>query len=168
MEESIIIDQPKKRPNFLTVLCIITFIWSGGVMLLYGAYDYFTFPTKYDANMEQIQKAVENLEEAGMDSGYMYENAVFSMEQMKIKKDNLLPMTGINFLFAILCLLGAFLMFKQKKNGFYLYTFASVFWLLVPLYYFDFATPNLVQVGIGAFFSFLFIILYAVNLKHME
>ncbi|MFA8433568.1 MAG: hypothetical protein ACEPOZ_03530 [Marinifilaceae bacterium] len=167
MEESITLTETKKRPNFLTVLCIITFIYSGGFGLLFGLYSHFTFQQNYEKAVPMIEEGIATMEAAGA-SGYFYENAVFGLEKMEIMKENLNAITGANSVFAILCILGALLMFMMKKNGFFLYTFASLFWLLVPIYFFDFGTPNLINVGFQAFFALLFIILYATNLKHMK
>jgi hypothetical protein len=102
-----------------------------------------------------------------MDSGFFYKNTERGLVQLEAMSKNLDLITGANCLFAILSLLGVFMMFKLKKNGFYLYTFANVFWLLVPLGLIDF-DATFVNTMIGAVISAIFIIMYAINLKHME
>ena len=168
MEENVTtVELPKKRPTFLTVLCILSFIGSGGFGLLYSAYQYVTFDKTYPAQVEKLTEALEQLENAGMDSGFFYNNAQNSLIQLEIMSKNLETIVGTNCLFAILSLFGIFLMFKLKKSGFYLYTFVNLFWLLVPLALIDFEA-TLMNVMIGGAITILFIILYAVNLKHME
>jgi len=76
-------------------------------------------------------------------------------------------MTAANILFALLSLFGVFLMFKLKKNGFYLYSVVNLFWMLVPVYFIGMEV-GMMMLGVGALITILFIILYAVNLKHME
>jgi hypothetical protein len=107
------------------------------------------------------------MEEAGMDSGFFYENTERGLVQLEAMSKNLGLITGANCLFAVLSLLGVFMMWKLNKNGFYLYTFANVFWLLVPLGLIDF-DATFFNTMIGAVITAIFVILYAVNLKHME
>ncbi|WP_372750885.1 hypothetical protein [Labilibaculum sp.] len=168
MEENVTtITTPKKRPTFLTVLCILSFIGSGGFGLLNSLYQFATFESSYPKNAEKLSLVLEQLEDAGMDSGFMYTNAQNSLIQLEKMSQNLGIITGANCLFALLSLLGVFMMFKLKKNGFYLYLGANLFWILVPLALIDFdATLFMTMVSAGI--TALFVILYAVNLKHMK
>jgi len=157
---------PKKRPTFLTVLCILTFVYSGG-MGLFNIYQYLTFDKDYPAKVAQIEEAIEKLEDAGMDSGFFYDMTVNGLFVIEKTKENLGAISFANILFAILSVLGAFLMFKLKKNGFYVYTFANLFWMLVPV---ALIGP---EIGMTTIIStvaiaILFIILYGINLKHLE
>jgi hypothetical protein len=168
MDENVTsIEVPKKRPTFLTVLCILSFIGSGGFGLLNSVYQYATFESSYPQKSEQLSIALEQLEDAEMDSGFIYNNAQNGLIQLEKMSQNLELITGANCLFALLSLLGVFLMFKLKKNGFYLYLGANLFWLLVPLALIDFDSTllmTMISLGITA----LFVILYSLNLKHME
>jgi len=167
MEENVTtIELPKKRPTFLTVICILSFIGSGAG-LLFSAYNYITFEKTYPKQIEQFTEAVEMMEDSGTDSGYFYNSAVNKLVELDAMSKNLDMITGANCLFAILSLLGVFMMFKLMKNGFYLYTFANLFWLLIPLALIDF-DAMLTNTMIGGAFIILFIIMYAVNLKHMK
>ncbi|WP_421918414.1 hypothetical protein [Marinifilum sp.] len=168
MEENLTtIEMPKKRPTFLTVLCILSFIGSGYFGLIQPIYNYATFENTYAEKMQKTAEALEQMEEAGMESGFFYDMAANGMVQLKAMSENLEAITGANCLFALLSLIGVFLMFKLKKNGFYLYSFANVFWLLVPLALIDFDSM-IMWTLIGAVITAIFIILYAVNLKHMN
>lgn len=168
MEENVTtINVTKKRPTFLTVLCILSFIGSGGFGLIYSLYQYATFESTYSAQQEKLTTALEQLKDAGMDSGFFYkstENGLVVLEKMS---QNLGLITGVNCLFALLSLLGIFMMFKLQKNGFYLYTLVNFFWILVPLVLIDFEATMINAIIAGAF-TVLFVILYAVNLKHMD
>lgn len=168
MEENVTtIELPKKRPTFLTVLCILSIIGSGGLGLINSLYTYFTFESTYPQKVEQATKGLEQLEEAGVESGFFYSMTENSLIQLEALSKNLEMITGANCLFAILSLIGVFMMFKLRKNGFYVYTFANVFWLLVPLALIDFNAMMGMTI-IGAIITALFVIMYAVNLKHME
>ncbi|MRT93105.1 hypothetical protein [Ancylomarina sp. 16SWW S1-10-2] len=167
MEDITQVVTPKKRPTFITVLCILSLIGSGGFGLLQTLYQYATFDDTYPQQVEQIEMGIEQMEDAGMDSGIFYDMAVNGLITLEKTKENLTPMTATNVLFALFSLLGVFLMFKLKKNGFYLYTVANLFWMLVPLYFIG-PEIGMIMLGFIAFTTILFIILYAVNLKHME
>ncbi|RUT77942.1 hypothetical protein [Ancylomarina longa] len=168
MEENVTtIELPKKRPTFLTVLCILSLIGSGGLGLIYSAYQYVTFDTTYTTEMEKMETAMDQFNDADIDSGFLYNSVQNNIIRLKATAENLDLITGANCLFAIISLIGVFMMFKLKKNGFYVYTFANLFWLLVPLALIDF-DAMLTNTMIGAGFTVLFVILYAVNLKHME
>lgn len=167
MEENVTtVELPKKRPTFLTVLCILSFIGSG---LLLGStiVNYFTFESSYPAQMEKWEETMENLSDAGIDSGFAYNGVENSLITLEKTSQNLGQITGANALFALLSLLGVFLMFKLKKNGFYLYTFANLFWILVPLVLIDFNAAMMTAIMTGVV-TVIFVILYAMNLKHME
>ena len=70
---------------------------------------------------------------------------------------------------AILCLLGAFLMWQLKKTGFYAYVAGTLIGVISP--FVIFGTANFMaiisSVMIG-FIGLIFVILYGVNLRHMR
>lgn len=168
MEENISqVVLPKKRPTFITVLCILSLIGSGGFGLIQSAYQYVTFDKTYPDQVAKMTEAIETLEDAGMDSGFIYESAQNGLYALEKTSENLGMMTSANILFALLSLLGVFMMFKLKKNGFYLYSATNLFWMLVPIYFIGFEM-GMMSLAMGAGITILFIILYAVNLKHME
>jgi len=167
MEDITQVSVPKKRPTFITVLCILSLIGSGGFGLLQTLYQYVTFDKNYPDKVAQLEEAIGNLEDAGMDSGFIYESTQNGLITLEKTAENLGPMTAANVLFALLSLLGIFLMFKLKKNGFYLYSVVNLFWMLVPIYFIGMEV-GMMMLGLGALITILFIILYAVNLKHME
>jgi len=167
MEDITQVSVPKKRPTFITVLCILSLIGSGGFGLLQPLYQYVTFDKTYPDKVAQLEEAIGNLEDAGMDSGFIYESTQNGLIALEKTAENLGPMTAANILFALLSLFGVFLMFKLKKNGFYLYSVVNLFWMLVPVYFIGMEV-GMMMLGFGALITILFIILYAVNLKHME
>ena len=59
-------------------------------------------------------------------------------------------------------------MWNLKKSGFWMYRLASVASLLVPVFFLGGGMMTLLSVGIGGFITIVFVILYAVNLKHMH
>lgn len=168
MEDNITqVVQTKKRPTFITVLCILSLIGSGGFGLLQPLYQFATFEKSYPEKLEQIEKGLEQMEDAGMESGFLYDMAVNGQIALEKTAENLVPMTAANVVFALFSLFGVFLMFKLKKNGFYLYSVVNLFWMLVPVYFIGMEV-GMMTLAMGGGGTILFIILYAVNLKHME
>ncbi len=168
MEENISqVIVPKKRPTFLLVLCILSLIGSGGLGLISQVYQYATFEVSYDTKIAQMEEALEKFEDAGIDSGFLYDGVQTGIFVLEKTKENLVPMTSAHVLFSILSLIGIFLMFKMKKNGFYLYTIVNLFWMLVPIYFIGMEIGMMALV-MGTVIPIAFIILYAINLKHMD
>ena len=126
----------KKRPVFLTILCILTFVGSGlgvlfGLLGIIGA-----------SFMGSLMDSIPGMGAAmGGTTAYI----------------------GVGVALAAASLYGAIMMWKLKKTGFYIYTGANIIGAILPI----------VWLGVGfAFMSFLwpvvFIVLYALNLKHLS
>jgi hypothetical protein len=85
-------------------------------------------------------------------------------------------LTGIiNLVAALICLWGVIQMWQLKKMGFYLYLVGEIAPLIVSILtigiiaMFSFGGGIMaLAVVLGSFFSVLFIILYALNLKHLH
>lgn len=137
-------NQQNKRPAFLTVLCILTFI-GAGFSILSELFVLF-LPSSF---MEGMQ---------GQFADMLGEGKAEEMVASFALQKTLAP---YELLLSILSLAGAILMFRTKRMGFYLYTLAQV--VLVVL-------PGLMGVSVvgTAFWAILFIVLYAVNLKSMK
>lgn len=95
-----------KRPTFLTVLCILTFISSGLGTLLYLL---ATIAFGVVSGMLESIPGGEMMADAGM--------AFFA----------------VYFILSAASLFGAIMMWKLKKTGFYLYTGANVIAFFLPM-----------------------------------
>jgi hypothetical protein len=136
-------ETPPKRPNLLTVLCILTFIGSG--MNLFSS---FVIAAFYDVFVEIVKEFGERFSIPGIDL--------------------LLEMKPVYFLvsglFYIGSLAGAIMMMRMKKLGFHIYTVFQILLILTPMYFMHLSTPGFPEL----FFSGLFILLYSTNLKVMS
>jgi hypothetical protein len=81
----------------------------------------------------------------------------------------------LNLVAALICLWGVIQMWKLKKMGFYIYLVGEIAPLIISIAtigfagLFNFAGGLMaLTVAFGFIFSLLFIILYAVNLKHLS
>ena len=74
----------------------------------------------------------------------------------------------MNLVLSLISLLGAILMFNLRRIGFFLYTAAQILMLFVMPYFAGFGFLTLVQMTLSGIVTLAFIIMYAVNLKHMR
>ena len=138
-----------KRPVFLTVLCILSFIAAGfaiigyvGVITVRGAASAIT----------SGMSGLEGME--GMDEAIAAATPSASMTWAYII---------VGFLTTIVSLVGVLKMWKLKKQGFMIYTGSTVVSLIMGIVY----------SGIGAsvagiVISAAFIVMYYLNVKHMS
>jgi len=147
-----------KRPTFLTVLCILSFI-SGAITILSAIYTY----SSMDKTLTATQKSIAQLEDSGIEEGFIYELAVKSVEKIVIMSENITFITSTSIFFATFSILGAYLMFKLQKNGFYIYCLSSIISLAPGIYLF-----GIIDAIVGIVIILLFIFLYTLNLKHLK
>jgi len=152
-------DRPQKRPVFLTVICILTFVGSGIGFLSSG---FGLLATSFtEQNYRNLERAAQIQDLSGLASfeDYMFWTKVSN---------------GVGLLVAILCIIGAVLMMQLKKTGFYLYLFGSVLSVVISALAMKVLMPagfegiGVVTVVLGGLISAAFVIMYAVNLKHMK
>jgi hypothetical protein len=162
---------PPVRSQFLTILCILTFIGSA-----YGLFRAVTIITQRDkvikvANQSDPKAEAEHrrkLKERN-DKGAKFEMKM--MESVKSYTDkNKLLQKGIADLFAnLLTLGGAILMWRMNRNGYFIYVAGILAWIISPVAIFG--TGSFIAVmesALGFFAGLLFCILYAMNLKDMK
>lgn len=163
--------QAPKKPQFLTIICVLSFITCGFLFLatIYGMI--MNTPENQMENIERMREispaAADKMEQALIDQ----QNSVMGQIQ-----------PYINLLFVLLSFLGVLQMFNLKKMGFYIYTFAELF----PFVFMLFSSKEMVGIlkismgeesgeaaaylgmAILLFFDLAFIVMYGLNLKHMK
>ena len=146
MEEPNLTQLPEatpRRPVLLTVLCILTFIWSGmnlfSSLIIAGFYDLF---------IRIAQEFAEKFKWPGIDQ-LLGLKPIFFM---------------VTALFYAGSLSGAIMMMRMKKTGFHVYTSSQILLIIAPMYFMHLPGPQISDL----LFSGLFILLYSTNLKHMS
>lgn len=156
-----------KRPTFLTVLCILTFIGSGWGVLS-QLFSFFTAGmVDSSVQMEQYSNMVENMENSGTASflsGFLSSTQEVLSATMAHAKE----IAIISLVLSLLSLCGAILMFNLKRIGFYCYTVAQILMLFVTPFFAGFSMIVITGMIFSAIFTVLFIILYSLNLKYMR
>jgi hypothetical protein len=153
-------EAPRKRPAFITVLAILSWIYVAiGVL---GAL--VNSLSSEEKQMEQIDQGIAIYE----DTDEMPLRDEF-IELAEASKDNLRITNLGTLIFLLVEGIAVFMMFNLKRNGFWLYTLAQIG--MVSLMIMVMPWPNLIStltVCFTLFLVLLFEILYAVNLKHMK
>ena len=138
------------RPPFLTVLCILT--WVGcGFGLISGLIQLWSYSVLNSA-MKTFQASGDN------STGFIFWSAMATM------------------LGSLICATGAVFMFKQKKVGYFIYIFGQALPIIIGLYSALAATKgmnfgaglSIIMTFAGMIIPIGFIIMYGVNLKHMN
>lgn len=150
-----------KRSTFLTVLCILTFIGSGWG-LISSIRSYATADTASAAATEAIQNAKDQMD--NQNTPAFAKNLLNSVSDA-ITPENIKKSAIFEFISNLFTLLGALLMFNQKKIGFYLYIGGIIILIAHQFMMGSFiGAIGAVTVGI---FGIAFIIMYGLNLKCM-
>ena len=147
MEEQPLLPPTKSRisrPNMLTVLCILTFIWSGlfsfSSLMTFLLFDYVK------SLAPEVAKIWKQPELADM---FVHVSPLFFA-----------CMAGIS----LLAIAGAIQMWKLRRIGFHVYTVAQILLIIAPMYFFRRPGPSIPDVLISG----VFVLLYAFNLKDMS
>ncbi len=161
--------EPKKRPDFLTILCVLTFIGSTwGILSGLSSYN------NADVTAEMTRQMIEQQKEQAMDkaatpSQKTFMNKMFSganemMDTVKVKQNSLFSIMS-----NLLTLVGAVLMFRLKRTGFGIYALGIAVFIAAPLVIFGPSNIfGLMMTVVLGFVGILFIILYRLNIKYMS
>ncbi len=134
-------EQPRKKPELLTILCILTFIGSG-----FGAFSFLMITMSYEESMAVLKESHFNLPGIEM---FLSANYGFFL-------------TG-TILYST-SLLGAIQMWKLRKIGFHLYVIAQILLIFMPMVYIKSYGFPIIDPIITATFIFF----YSRNLKYMS
>ena len=153
-------EAPRKRPAFITVLAILSWIYVA-IGVLSALVNSLSSEEK---QMQQIDQAIAIYDD--MDEMPLLDDSIAVLEA---SKDNLRITNLGNLIFLLVEGVAVFMMFNLKRNGFWLYTLAQIG--LVSLVIMVMPWPNMIStltIVFTLFLVLLFEILYAVNLKHMK
>lgn len=156
-----------QRPTLLTVICILSFIM--GLFSLWSGYrNAFT-----DAPQKGLEEAKAQMEEAMAQMGdqgvpMMQEMMESTITMAEKAAEKARPIGYSKIVLALLSLFGVWSMWNLRKTGFWVYLLASIGGLVMPVVFLGGGIMTMLSVGIAGFISIIFIIFYAVNLKHMH
>lgn len=154
------------RPTFLTILCVLTFLWNA--YKFYGAVPNVFTPEKVAASKEQANEMMVD-----MMSKYFSDKELEQIEKSQEETDklftkkNLLTAGIVSIISAALLILGGIWMWGLRKKGFYVYIAGNVIGVLAPIVILG-GTIGW-SIGIASLISSaLFTGLYATHLKYFS
>ncbi len=156
------------RPKFLTVLCILSFVWCGlgFIMGIYGL-----IQNQPEKQMEQIEKLRDVMPEM---ADKMEQNLLEMQDSTYMQISPYL-----NFVFMLISFMGVLMMWKMNKKGFYVYLagellpylgFILSFKLMMSAMSGGGMMPALgpIILGLMVVSDVAFFVMYGANLKHMN
>ena len=156
------------RPQFLKILCILTFIGSG-YLVCSGLFNYF--------NADRATKLLAQTQMRGSnskkDSVHRNNPPVIVQNILRDLRNSMTP-SGIRnesiykVVSGILCILGAASMWKLKKYGYFLYVFGVVIGIAAPFYLFGNNSYVILTSIFSGFIGILFIIFYGMNFGSLK
>jgi hypothetical protein len=159
-----------KRPQFLTVLCVLSFIMCG-FGLLSGIYGIIK------NTPENMQESIERVREMSPEMADTMEQQMIAMQESTYGQIS----PYLNFVWLLLSFLGVFMMWKLQKKGFYIYIAGELLPYIAMLAGGKEAMAMMGGMGGGMIqgavmimmilmfiFDAAFIVMYGMNLKHMK
>ena len=153
-------EAPRKRPTFITVLAILSWVYVA-LGVLSALVNSFSSEEKKIEQIDQAIAVYEDTDEMPLRDEFI--------ELAEASKENLRITNLGNLIFLLIEGIAVFMMFNLKRNGFWLYTIAQIG--MVSLAIMVMPWPNIIStlsIAFTLFLVLLFEILYAVNLKHMK
>ena len=132
-----------KRPNLLTILCILSFAGSG--MSFFSSILIAVFYDQFIVLAESISKS-------------------FHLPGLEMFLEGKSSFFAVSALVYVGSFAGAILMWKLKKAGFHVYAISQIILILLPMYFFNLSIPSFLDIILSG----IFIILYSSNLKYMS
>jgi hypothetical protein len=161
-------NQKQPRPSFLTVLCILSYIWIG-FTILFGLLGIASGPMNEEEILTQkveLAKSVDEMRSLDMESlAVMMEKIQRMSESVNA---NFYASSIVSMLVIGLGLVGVLQMWKGKRLGFHLYIGYSLL-TIMQLYFFVSPAdiPSIVVIW-NLIISAVFVILYSRNLKWLS
>ena len=149
------------RSQFLTLLCVFTFI--GSALSLFDAIMSLVQPDAASAT-PRIERTYTPEQRKQLPKQY-FEDRSAGEESSPTDPERVRLLSIAQLPYALLTLLGAILMFRLRRVGFWIYVAGVAIGLILPVVLVGFGALN---TSFGVFFSVLFAGLYWVNVPDMR
>ena len=154
-------NEPKKMPQFLKVLCILSFI-GVGLAVITSIMGYFT--AKSAGAMAQGFADLGTQMSEGQASGEI--NTAMEQVNATIKYAGINAAVGV--IAALICLVGVIMMWKLKKTGFYIYVVGEIAPVIAGAVLLGGTFFGGMAIAMSLIVPIAFIVMYGMNLKHMS
>ena len=161
--EMIDFEKPK-LPSALNVLTILSII--GCILQFVGAvFTFYTAKTSYDNRHETI--AAMTSEDVPAVFKNMMGDPNEMLEMITKSYESRIPILILSLVAVGLCFYGVLQMRKLKKQGFMLYVIGELLPFVIMAVFIGTMAMSGLQFGISVFIALLFILLYALQRKHL-
>ncbi|WP_019988060.1 hypothetical protein [Rudanella lutea] len=148
-----------KRSDFLTLLCILTFM-SCGIGLIDSATSYTR--TADVARTQRIERP--RVVDPNKPPEY-FEDRSNSDDPIPGDPEEIRPLAASSFVYNLITLIGAVLMFFGRRLGFFVYVAGVLVGIIAPIALLGFSA---LHTSFGVFFSLIFVGLYAYSWKELR
>ena len=160
--------EEEKRPTFLLVLCILTFV-NTGFTILGGISGIISGPPSKEAIKEsnvQLAKSIEQLEKVNLDYWVDVIKRIQLMTEAMYA--NFTAYNAVSVLVAMVGIAAAALMLKGKKLGFHVYIGYSFLYVLQGYLFVSAAVIPSFIIIVNLLIAGLFVLLYSRNLSWLN
>ena len=149
------------RSQFLTLLCVLTFLSCG-----WGLFDSAVSFWRTDAISQTpyIKRTLTPEQQKQQPTEY-FEDRSSGDAPMPGDPEEIRSLAIAQFVYSLLTLIGAILMFQLRRIGFWIYLLGVLTGLILP---FILAGSDAFLHTFGVFFSIIFAVLYGFNLRDMR
>ncbi len=156
-----------KRPEFLTVICILSFIGLG--LGIFNGFSGLVFSNVSDSLIPLIEDVSEQASREMMNVPENTEAFIQEMFDIIIQAlNNIAVLSLLILLTQGLALSGVIMMWNLKKTGFYIYVAGKVIYLLIPVSVLGFNVITAMVISSNSLFIAIFIVLYAIHFKYLK
>jgi hypothetical protein len=153
------------RPTFLTVLCVLIFIFCGWSAL--SNFMEAASPPDPELVEQQIEESMERFGSFG--GGADTEEVMDMVREVTMQMvEKARPIAILKGLAALLAIAGAWLMWNLRRQGFHLYVVAGIIWAFAPMFFIGGNMVTWISAVIYGFVVLVFSIMFALNLKYMQ
>ncbi|HEY4111715.1 hypothetical protein [Puia sp.] len=160
-ETNSFIDEPRKIPEMLNVLTILTFVGSG-LFTLTSLWGFASAQKSYDALLDAQSK---------LDQMPAFARKFAGPEMLEVAQksvENRTPILLMSLISCALCIYGAIQMRQLKKAGFTLYTIGELLPIPTSMFFIGTHFFSGIVAMLGGLIYVVFIVLYATQLKHLR
>ncbi|UKN01803.1 hypothetical protein K6119_18945 [Paracrocinitomix mangrovi] len=155
----------EKRGTALLVYAILSWVWIG-IMLLIQLPNMFGGKMSAEEFNEYKYTALKPINE---DTPEVFINIIKqSIEMAEIQNENFWMISLVSLLHLVIGFLAVFMMFKLKKNGYYLYILYTLVPIILTLLMYPMNTLSLFAIIWNAVIGGVFVLLYGLQLKRMS
>ncbi|PWT99534.1 MAG: hypothetical protein C5B52_10435 [Bacteroidetes bacterium] len=163
-----VITPAPQRPVLLTILCILTFLGSSWG-IIGGFTNYITADTASQIAQKAIDDARERADVSSNSEGARITDKVTNALEETLKPENIRVNAIFKVISCILNIIGAFLMIKLMRAGFWVYVLGTLVGVVgVFTAYGVHSIVGLFLSSGATFVGILFVVLYSLNLKVLK